>query len=118
MKVDTNYTRVIPRDLFNEAKLLKCIGRLCLLIHDNNTPVKMSFEETGEPFNIGMSDCGSLMIVNLEVCIKGEPCVFKTTYNSKSNYPLMLEYDSCEYRVFDEQGEWDSEFMEFCGTMK
>ncbi len=43
------YTRVIPRDLFNEAKLLKCIGRLVLLIHDGDHN-NISFEHDGEPF--------------------------------------------------------------------
>ena len=28
------YRRVLPRDLFNEAKLLKCLGQLALIIHD------------------------------------------------------------------------------------
>lgn len=35
---DPEYQRVIPRDLFNEAKLLKCLGRLSLFIHDGKSP--------------------------------------------------------------------------------
>lgn len=30
----SNYERVVPRDLFNEANLLKCIGKLVLEIEE------------------------------------------------------------------------------------
>ena len=29
-----SYTRETPRDLFNESKLLKCLGQLSLIIHN------------------------------------------------------------------------------------
>jgi hypothetical protein len=35
---EKDYNRVIPRDLFNEAKLLKCLGQLCLLIDKGQCP--------------------------------------------------------------------------------
>lgn len=114
----TEYVRVLPRDLFNESKLLKCIGRLCLLIHDRQTPVEMSFEDTGESFAVGLLEEGSLHISNLVICIKGKPFLFKTTYNSKASYPLNLEYEYVDYLVFDEAGEFTEEFKEFCETVK
>lgn len=116
MKTNINYVRVIPRDLFNEAKLLKCIGRLILLIHDNVTPVKMSFIEKteGEPFTIGLMEEGSLTIANLEICINDVPYTFKTTYNSKANYPLYVDHDYCDYEVFTETGAFSPEFYSFC----
>lgn len=113
--VDTDYNRVIPRDLFNEGKLLKCMGRLCLLIHDDLVPVKMSFDEDVDKFEIGLIDDGSLTIANLPVKIKGIQFLFKTTYNSKANYPLYVQSpDYEEYLVFDEQGEFATEFKDFC----
>lgn len=36
--MSSNYTRVVPRDLFRESLLLKCLGRLVLLIHDGKLP--------------------------------------------------------------------------------
>lgn len=58
-----DYGRVIPRDLFNEAKLLKCMGQLCLRIHNNdNLPAKMSADHDGSPFKIDLMDEGSLTI--------------------------------------------------------
>ncbi len=115
--VDTNYTRVLPRDLFNESKLLKCIGKLCLLIHDELVPVKMGLSDNGESFKVGMLQEGSLTIQNLEISIKKKVYTFKTTYNGKSNYPLFVENDYCDYRVFDENGNFDEEFIEFCKTV-
>lgn len=116
MRVDAKYHRVIPRDLFNEAKLLKCIGKLCLLILDGLVPVKMSYEENGEPFQIGMTGDGYLTVTNLEIYVKNKPYRFKTNYNSKSNYTLFLEHEDNDYRVFDEDGNFDTEFLEFCKT--
>ncbi len=113
----TEYQRVIPRDLFNEAKLLKCIGQLCLLIHDGLTPVKMSVEETGEAFEIGLLEDGFLCILNLDISIKDQVFTFKTTYNSKANYPLYLEYDYCDYEVFDDKGKFTQTFIDFCNSV-
>lgn len=115
-----SYTRVIPRDLFNEAKLLKCMGFLCLAILDKKTPVEMSFDDefVGEyGFRIGLWDDGGLEVTNLTVCIKDVPYLFRTTYNSKETFPLHLFYDNCEYRVFDEAGNWDVEFIEFVNSL-
>lgn len=114
----TTYQRVLPRDLFNESKLLKCIGRLCLLIHDRLTPCKMTFDDTGEPFEIDQLPDGELTIVNIHITIKRAIFLFKTKYNSKANYPLYLEYDYCDYLVFDEAGEFTQDFIDFCKTVK
>lgn len=119
MRTETiEYTRVLPRDLFNEAKLLKCIGRLCLLIHDNLTPCEMSFEDSfndpWEGFNVALLEEGALTIMNVHIKIKGKPFLFKTTYNSKANFPLFLEYDYVDYPVFDSNGNFDPEFIAFC----
>lgn len=111
--MDTKYHRVAPRDLFNEAKLLKCMGRLCLLILDGLTPVLMTYSHDGKPYKIALMEEGSLTITNIEIRIQDIPFVFKTTYNSKSSYPLFLEHDYCEYEVFDEQGNFHIDFIAF-----
>lgn len=118
MNKPTQYQRVIPRDLFNEAKLLKCMGQLCLLIHDNLTPAEMNFSHDNSPFQIGLLIDGTLTIKNLTITINGKPFLFKTKYNSRANYPLYLEYDSCDYQVFNDKGEFDQEFIDFCETVK
>lgn len=112
------YTRVIPRDLFNEAKLLKCIGRLCLLIHDHTTPVKMRFTHKGGAFKIGQFDFdGSLTVTNVRIWIKDDSFTFKTRYNSKWNYPLCVWVDDTDLDVFDDHGEFTPEFIELCESL-
>lgn len=110
--MDTNYQRVMPRDLFNEAKLLKCIGRLVLLIHDNAAPQGLSFEHIGDYFEIGLNDEGTLQIGNIAFNYKNVAIQFKTQQNSKSNYPLFAEYHLTDYLVFDDNGNFDTEFIE------
>lgn len=113
MLVDINYNRVLPRDLFNESKLLKCIGRLCLFIHNNEVPFTMSIEETSEPFKIGLTEDGHLTITNLDILIDNTSVQFKTVYNSQSPYPLIASFHYEECLVFDDNGEFTEEFVEF-----
>jgi hypothetical protein len=107
-----NYSRVIPRDFFNEAKLMKCMGLLALKILDCQLPegMKIVIEETKEPFNIVCSDSGYLSVTNYPVYINDSLMFFETIYNSKDNYPLICWYHDEEIRVFDESGEFTEEF--------
>ena len=43
------YTRVIPRDLFNEGDLLKCYGRLWILLDETRGHVAQLGEEEQLP---------------------------------------------------------------------
>ena len=113
----TEYIRVIPRDLFNEAKLLKCMGVLCLAILDNKTPCKMESEHNGETFEVVLLQEGSLTISNIQIIVKGLELTFKTTYNSKANYPLYVEYNEEDFEVFNEQGEFSKDFINLCKTI-
>lgn len=113
MAPNVNYNRVFPRDLFNEAKLLKCIGRLALLILDFRTPCEIEMKEPEGPIIIGLRDDGFLQAVNVEIEVKGNVYDFVTNYNSKSQYPLFVEHRNTQYPVFDEDGEFDKEFVAF-----
>lgn len=111
------YTRVIPRDFFNEAKLLKCMGWLSLKILDAQTPCEILIEESGEPFNVELTDGGELFVSNYPVTIKGASVLLKSVYNSKSNYPFFCEYEYTDYRVFEEDGTFSEEFINFCESL-
>jgi hypothetical protein len=119
--MNTNYMRVTPRDLFNEAKLLKCMGQLSLKILDCATPCNILLKDTGNPFKIALMDDGFLTITNIKVKIQVKKNiyypVFRSLYNSKSNYPLFCTHENCDHRVFDESGEFDQEFLEFIKTL-
>lgn len=110
----TTYLRVVPRDFFNEAKLLKCLGRLELLILDNAKPArdfKITSEFDNEAFNIVQDpNSGSISVSNYRVFVNGEELFLSTSLNSKDNYPLIGIYKEQEYYIFNEQGEFMPNF--------
>lgn len=106
------YDRVLPRDLFNEAKLLKCVGQLVLCIEDAITPPGLTFEHDEEPFQIYLLEDGHLFIQNIWFFINDQPLFFKTIYNSRRAFPLLLEYEGVEYFVFDDNGSFTEECLE------
>lgn len=84
------------------------MGRLALKILDNELPqgLDIQIEESGEPFDIRLTEDGSLTVENYPVTINGVPVIFKTSYNSKAAFPLFAEIDYTEYEVFDNNGEF------------
>ncbi len=106
------YQRVLPRDLFNEAKLLKCMGALMLLITDEMVPwIEYDFygEYEHAGFDIGqyLSD-GNLYIANMSFRLKATDSLifFSSAYNSKNNYPLWCNVGDNIFTVFDEDGNF------------
>lgn len=102
------YQRVCPRDLFNESKLLKCIGKISLLIHDYQIPgLYIRDDELDQGFEIDQNpNDGSISITNLRFSDEGgEPVYFSTSMNSKENWPLTMEYKGEEYYPLSESGE-------------
>lgn len=110
------YTRVIPRDFFNESKLLKCMGQLSLKILDGKLPdgVNIEIDECGEPFYIGLSNDGRLFLNNYNTTINDIYVSLSTTYNAKDAFPLICFHDDIETTVFDESGNFTDEFITFC----
>lgn len=111
-----SYTRVIPRDLFNESKLLKSLGRLALLHHEGRTPPFMIVESDGGSFEIDQNqDDGGLFVSSgLKVFCEydGEQTELdlRSNYNDKSNFSLVCyNCDDC-VDVFTEHGELTEEF--------
>lgn len=87
---------------------------LSLKILDCQLPegVNIEIEETGEPFDIRLTDDGALFINNYKVTINGRPQSFRTEYNSKSATPFYCFVDYVEYEVFDLQGNFTDEFIQ------
>ena len=101
-----NHFRVLPRDLFNDAKLLKCLGFLTLRIHDNAIQ-GLRFEHDGEPFDIRLSESGNLWVTNLHFYLgmTDQPVHFFTVYNSMTDFPLQYWFDDDDTGfVFDDEG--------------
>lgn len=101
-----NYFRVIPRDFFNESKLLKCLGQFELCVLDrqcNGLEFVTRFD--GGPFEIVQNEAdASLSCSNYRVFLDGDELELFAPYNSKENYPLMGRYRGSEYYIFNEKG--------------
>lgn len=112
-----SYTRVIPRDFFNEGKLMTCMGNLYIQAESSTRPdgINIVIEENGEPFIIEKdSSSGDIYVSNYKTYVNGNLVRFATNLNSRSKYPLNCTYDNAEYTVFTNTGEFDQEFIELC----
>ena len=102
-----NYQRVCPRDLFNEGKLLKCLGKISIFIHDNYLPGLTLEEPEGQDgFKIYQTIDGDLFVLNLRFTDEeGEEVHFSLPYNSRDKWPLEMTYKDNTYCPINEKGE-------------
>lgn len=111
-----SYKRVLPRDLFNEAKLLKCIGRLFLMHHDGelSDAVKLIHDTSEcEGFDVRFDENNNRLYVNnVFVYINDEFWCHGCSYNSRDNYSLVLEHDEQgAFFIFNEEGRLMPNFL-------
>ena len=102
------YLRVNPRDLFNEAKLLKCLGQIALCIHDGKIQgLMMNHYDEHQGYIIEQDENdGSIYVSNFDFSAKNGGAVhFYHPLNSKENYPLMMIFEGDLYHCFSEKGE-------------
>lgn len=96
-----SYMRVIPRDLFNEANLLKCLGRIYICL-ERLPRCNVTLESNGQEFRIDQSQCsGAIYCSNVPLL------------NARDPWPLyasLPDDDECE--VFTNDGEFTAEFLE------
>ena len=108
------YLRILPRDLFNESKLLKCMARVSLLILDHKAPDWLTMQDEIEFFDIRQDPIdGDIYIKNLPVYIHGDRYLFYTLMNNKSPYPLIVTHnDTGEIiEVLDDDGNFSKTFL-------
>ncbi len=118
------YRRVIPRDLFNEANLLKCLGRLWLCLdqvrdHSATLGTHNGYDpgdHDGEPFAIVQNeDDGSISVANFPFTVRGTRFFLSRPLNSREPWPLWCGDESGEIclEVFNGAGDLSAEFLEF-----
>lgn len=127
-----NYTRIVPRDLFNESKLLKCLGQLALLIHDGvdkngrATPgsLEVHHDETDE-FRIGQRQCsGDFYCDTVGFVVRdtrsGMPrrlLDLRSSLNSREPYPLICTTKNDEISVFNGDGTLSDNFLAYISDL-
>ncbi len=106
-----SYNRVIPRDLFNEAGLLKCLGKLIIAA---DTIPGLEFEHDGEAFAIVQDPSdGSISVANVVAWLNGMRLDLSTGLNARRSMPLEFRLEGGEDgldRVFNEDGSLSDEF--------
>ena len=102
---------VLPRDLFNTAKLLKCLGRLSLHILDGVIPGMKLERRKSDQHPFICSDCtGALYCMSLELTYRGKLFMLSTPVNAQGRYPLECHTNETSYPVFRENGMLSEEF--------
>jgi len=108
-----SYRRVLPRDLFNEADLLKCYGALWLKLENLGPKVRAAFLEDDVPrFDIAQDmGSGAITVRSLTLMVHDREVDLYRPLNARAKWPLYASIDDEETRVFDEEGELTPEFM-------
>jgi len=107
------YLRVIPRDLFNDASLLKCLGQLYLALETINTS-NISLECEEDDFGIDQCpDSGHTFAANVALWVKGNVYLPYRPLNSRAPWPLYLENDGEEIAIFTDDGRLSDGMLAF-----
>lgn len=110
------YQRVIPRDLFNEASLLKCYAHLWMLLERFHHHDAHLSEGDGAPFRIEQDPgSGGLTVANLPFRINGNAWNLFRPLNSREPWPLYAERHDEEVAVFTEDGQLTEAFVRLVG---
>jgi hypothetical protein len=110
-----SYQRVIPRDLFNEANLLKCYGQLYLQLERLNIP-GVELVHDGEMFDIDQDPVdGSLFFENVRLWVHDEPQILFRQLNSREPWPLYIDGTEAPepFAVFNDDGTLSEEMLTF-----
>lgn len=109
-----SYVRVLPRDLFNEADLLKCMGRLWIELDRLGTVGARIVEEDVPSFMIEQDDSdGSIYVSNVTFEIDGVAHRLRRPLNARGAYPLMdlgPDDDFDPIPVFNDDGSFSESF--------
>jgi hypothetical protein len=106
-----SYTRIIPRDLFNEGNLLKCLGQLYIKLETAGKHHAM-FDEDTDDFAIEQDqNDGSISATGVVFSIRRCKMRLYRPLNARSPWPLWmaLDNDTDPIEVFDDAGELSSD---------
>ena len=113
--IDQCYLRVMPRDLFNEANLLKCYGALYIELEKIGKEGRLQHRQQDYWWLVGQDEAdGSLSVDNIELVVHG--CIHHLfrPLNSRDPYPLYVRTSKEEeVSVFNDDGTLSDEFKAF-----
>lgn len=101
-----SYDRVIPRDLFNEANLLKCYGKLYIELEKLGLEHILLHHNKEQLFNVCQDESGCLSINDIYI----KDIELFRPLNSREEWPLYAMYKDIEYEVFTDEGTFTTNF--------
>lgn len=111
------YRRVIPRDLFNEANLLKCLGMLWIALEGTQGHCAALDHADGHIFAVIQDpDDGSISCSTVTLTIRDQITPLFRPLNSRDPYPLWARFgdllgDYEDIEVFNIEGHLSAEFL-------
>lgn len=109
-----SYPRVIPRDLFNEANLLKCYGQIFINLETADLP-HVELVHDDDTFDVEQDESdGSLFISNVVLKVRGEPRELRRPMNSRNPWPLILvdRDEEVDIPVFNDDGSFTEDILQ------
>lgn len=109
-----SYKRVIPRDLFNEANLLKCYGRIYICLETADAP-GVELEHVGQTFDIEQDpSSGALYMANIHLNVHGTRYRMERPLNTRESWSLSLtDSQGDEIEIFNDSGDFTEELLAF-----
>lgn len=119
------YRRVLPRDAFNEANLIKCYGQLWLELEKLGLQECLitgsAFDEAGFLIEQSMSS-GAIYVENVVLIVQGNRVNLWRPLNSREPFPLYAgvndDNEIGEVNVFNPVGTLSGEFIEFLERLR
>lgn len=114
-----SYLRVVPRDLFNEANLLKCYGQIYVNLEKLNLRdvdfVHLDDDTRPGPFNVQQDPAsGAIYVANVRLEVRGRTCQLHRPLNSRDAWPLYLTTENgVELAVFTDSGSFSQEMSAY-----
>lgn len=110
------YKRVIPRDLFNEADLLKCYGQLYLELERHGMQEFLIHKAEEDYFRVRQDpNDGSLTLANVLFVVHGQNVPLRRPLNARSKFALWTALEGDERQVFDQHGSFSEDMRYFLG---
>lgn len=111
------FHRVIPRDLFNEAKMLAMVSKFAKDVNQGKMPGGF-IGKLNKRWTVALSEDGSLYISGFDLKYKGHKADLTMNYNSgkMNRFPLQVtveDMDLWNVTIYDENGELDSDMKQF-----
>ncbi len=110
------YERVLPRDAFNEANFLKCLGQLTLIHLNYGLPKGFEIHFDGNAFDLDQTCDGELMCWNFDLYLSSFRVELTRPLNSRDPWPLYASVHGVndylhQVPVFNEEGQFSEEFL-------